>query len=83
MAFSQQNINLTEVALAFARDMVETGQYADIATAVSEEMIKFSGPRDHDQTLHRAGTQLRTPAYCDTWEPVSVTDSFPASDRAR
>jgi antitoxin ParD1/3/4 len=83
VAFSEPSINLTEAALAFARELVENGQYPDIATAVSEELIKVSGARDNEQTLHRAGTQLRPTAYWDTWEPFSVTDSFPASDCAR
>jgi antitoxin ParD1/3/4 len=83
VASSEQSINLTEAAIAFARELVETGQYPDIATAVSEEMIKARGAREHEHALHRAETQLRRTAYWDTWEPVSVIDRFPASDRAQ
>jgi antitoxin ParD1/3/4 len=83
VAFSEQRINLTEAALAFARELVETGQYPDLTTAVSEEMIKARGAREHEHARHRAETQLRRTVYWDTWEPVSVTDRFPASDRAR
>jgi hypothetical protein len=83
VAFSDQSINLTEEALAFARELVETGQHPDIATAVSQEMIKARDAREREQALQRADTHPRRTAYWDSWEPVSVTDSFPASDRAQ
>jgi antitoxin ParD1/3/4 len=83
MTTSGESINLTEAALAFARELVETGQYPDISTAVSEEMIKARGARQHEQAPHIAGLKVRRIASWDAWEPVSVTDSFPACDRAR
>ena len=70
MAASEQSIRLTDAALAFARELVEGGEYPDIATAVSEEMIKARGSREREQVLPKSEFQHLRTAFWDTWEPI-------------
>jgi antitoxin ParD1/3/4 len=83
VACSEQSIRLTSAALAFVRELVESGEYPDVPTAVSEELIKAHGAREREQVLQKAKIQRRPAAYRDTWEPNLVSDSFSTDDPAR
>ena len=78
MSVQKQSVSFTEAAYAFARELVEAGEYPNVSAAVSGELAKAKAERDRERSLLEAELERRLALPLDQWEPVgeavSVTD---------
>lgn len=78
MSVQKQSVSFTEAAYAFARELVEAGEYPNISAAVSGELAKAKAERDRERSLLEAELERRLALPLDQWEPVgeagTVTD---------
>lgn len=81
MSVHKQSVSFTDAAFAFARDLVEAGEYPNVSAAVSGELSRAKAARDRDRVLLEAEVQRRLALPPDQWEPVAPLDSF--TSRAR
>lgn len=83
MGVHKQSVSFTDTAFAFARELVESGEYPNISAAVSGEMARARAARERERALFEAEVQRRLALPLDAWEPVGVTDSITSEARAR
>ena len=76
MGVHKQSVSFTDTAFAFARELVESGEYPNISAAVSGEMARARAARDRERVLFEVEVQRRLALPLDAWEPVKVADSF-------
>ncbi len=78
MSVQKQSVSFTEAAYAFARELVEAGEYPNVSAAVSGELAKAKAERDRERSLLEAELERRLALPLDQWEPVgeagTVTD---------
>lgn len=79
MGAHKQSVSFTEAAFAFARELVESGEYPNISAAVSGEMARARAARERERALFEAEVQRRLTLPPDAWEPV-LTDATITSD---
>jgi Arc/MetJ-type ribon-helix-helix transcriptional regulator len=82
MGVRKQSVSFTDTAFAFARELVESGEYPNISAAVSGEMARACAARERERTLFEVEVQRRLALPLDAWEPISLIDSFTADARA-
>ena len=82
MGIHKQSVSFTDTAFAFARDLVESGEYPNISAAVSGELVRAHAARERDRTLFEAEVQRRLALPLDAWEPVGAAETFTADARA-
>jgi antitoxin ParD1/3/4 len=82
MGVHKQSVSFSDAAFAFARELVESGEYPNISAAVSGEMARARAARERERTLFEAEVQRRLALPLDTWEHLGTTDSFTADARA-
>ena len=82
MGVHKQSVSFTDTAFAFARALVESGEYPNISAAVSGEMARARAARVGERTLFEIEVQRRLTLPLDAWEPVGLTESFTADARA-
>jgi len=82
MSVHKQSVSFTDTAFAFARELVESGEYPNISAAVSGEMARARAARERERALFEAEVQRRLALPLDAWEPIGTTDSFTADARA-
>ena len=82
MGVHKQSVSFTDTAFAFARELVESGEYPNISAAVSGEMARARAARERELTLFEVEVQRRLALPLDAWEPIAPTDSFTAGARA-
>lgn len=82
MTVHKQSVSFTDTAFAFARALVESGEYPNVSAAVSGEMARAKTSRDRDGMLFAAEVQRRLALPLDQWEPVGPLDAFTAEARA-
>lgn len=82
MGVHKQSVSFTDTAFAFARELVESGEYPNISAAVSGEMARARAARERERMLFEVEVQRRLALPLDAWEPVKLTDSFTKDARA-
>ncbi len=82
MGVHKQSVSFTDTAFAFARELVESGEYPNISAAVSGEMTRARAAREKERTLFEAEVQRRLALPLDSWEPIDALESFTADARA-
>lgn len=70
MAVQKQSVSFTEAAFAYARELVESGEYPNVSAAVSGELVRAKAGRDRDRALFEAELERRLALPLDQWEPV-------------
>lgn len=81
MGVHKQSVSFTDTAFAFARELVESGEYPNISAAVSGEMVRARAVRERERVLFEIEVQRRLALPLDAWEPISAADSFTADAR--
>ena len=82
MAVHKQSVSFTESAFAFARQLVEEGEYANVSAAVSGELARAKAVRDRERQLLDAEVERRLSLPVDQWIPVGVLDDVTRGARA-
>ena len=87
MTVRKQSVSFAEAAFAYARELVEAGEYPNVSAAVSGELAKAKADRDRERSLLEAELERRLSLPPDQWEPVGearrVTDGARAHLAAR
>ncbi|MYF71092.1 MAG: hypothetical protein F4181_14560 [Proteobacteria bacterium] len=81
MAVRKQSVSFTESAFAFARKLVEEGEYANVSAAVSGELARAKAIRDRERLLLGADVERRLRLPLDQWLPVGALDDVTRSAR--
>jgi len=81
MSVHKQSVSFTDAAFAFARDLVEAGEYPNVSAAVSGELARAKAARDRERVLLEAEVQRRLALPSDQWEPVAELGTFTARAR--
>lgn len=82
MGVHKQSVSFTDTAFAFARELVESGEYPNISAAVSGEMARARAGRERERRLFEAELQRRVALPLDAWEPIAAGSSLTADARA-
>ena len=82
MSVHKQSVSFTDTAFAFARALVESGEYPNVSAAVSGEMARAKAARDRESLLFAAEVQRRLALPLDQWERVGVMGAFTEDARA-
>ena len=83
MAVHKQSVSFTESAFAFARQLVEDGEYANVSAAVSGELARAKAVRDRERLLLSAEVERRLRLPVDQWVPVGALDEVTRGARAQ
>lgn len=83
MGVHKQSVSFTDAAFAFARELVESGEYPNISAAVSGEMARARAARERERVLFEAEVQRRLALPLDSWEPVRTGETITSDARAR
>lgn len=76
MTVHKQSVSFTEAAFAFARELVDAGEYPNVSAAVSGELARAKAARERERTLLDAEVQRRLALPPDQWEPVAALGAF-------
>jgi Arc/MetJ-type ribon-helix-helix transcriptional regulator len=82
MSVQKQSVSFTENAYAFAKELVESGEYPNMSAAVSGELAKAKAERDRQRTLLEVELERRLSLPLDQWEPVGEAADVTAGARA-
>jgi len=82
MSVQKQSVSFTNAAYAFAKDLVEAGEYPNVSAAVSGELAKAKALRDRERALLEAELERRLSLPLDQWEPVGEASGVTTSARA-
>lgn len=81
MGVHKQSVSFTEAAFAYAKELVDRGDYPNISAAVSGELARARAAREREQTLLEAEVRRRLQVPTDQWEPVGSVTEFTAEAR--
>ena len=81
MSVHKQSVSFTDAAFAFARALVEAGEYPNVSAAVSGEMARAKAARERERALLEAEVQRRLNLPPDQWEPVAALGAFTSKAR--
>ena len=82
MGVHKQSVSFTEAAFAYARELVDKGDYPNVSAAVSGELARARAAREREQMLLEAEVRRRLQVPADQWEPVTSAQDFTADARA-
>ncbi|MGS4946419.1 hypothetical protein ACVDG3_13130 [Meridianimarinicoccus sp. RP-17] len=82
MGVHKQSVSFTEAAFAYAKELVDRGDYPNVSAAVSGELARARVAREREQTLLETEVRRRLQVPVDQWEPVTDVDAFTADARA-
>ena len=82
MAVHKQSVSFTETAFAFARELVEAGEYPNVSAAVSGELARAKLIRGREQALFEAELQRRLALPVNQWEPMADPAAFTSEARS-
>ena len=82
MSVQKQSVSFTDSAYAFARELVEAGEYPNMSAAVSGELVKAKAERDRERALLEAELERRLSLPLDQWEPVGEAADVTSGARA-
>lgn len=83
MGVHKQSVSFTDTAFAFARELVESGEYPNISAAVSGEMVRARAARERERVLFETEVQRRLALPPESWEPVRSGETITSVARAR
>ncbi len=81
MSVHKQSVSFTDAAFAFARELVDAGEYPNVSAAVSGEMARAKAFRERERILLEAEVQRRLALPPDQWEPAAALGSFTSNAR--
>lgn len=82
MSAQKQSVSFTETAFAFARELVEAGEYPNMSAAVSGELVKAKAERERERLVLEAELGRRLSLPIDQWEPVGNMSQVTEGARA-
>ena len=82
MGAHKQSISFTGAAFAYAKQLVDRGDYPNVSAAVSGELARARATREREQVLLETEVRRRLQVPTDKWEPVTDSDDFTADARA-
>lgn len=82
MGVHKQSVSFTDAAFAYAKELVERGDYPNVSAAVSGELARARAAREREETLLKAEVRRRLQVPTDQWEPVIGVEEFTADARA-
>ena len=82
MGVHKQSVSFTEAAFAYAKELVDRGDYPNVSAAVSGELARARAAREREQTLLEAEVRRRLQVPTDQWEPVESVTDFTADARS-
>ena len=83
MGVQKQSVSFTDAAYAYAKALVERGDYPTISAAVSGELARARASREREQALLEAEVRRRLEVPLDQWVPVGSVDDLTAGALAR
>ena len=83
MGVRKQSVSFTKAAYAYARELVERGDYPTLSAAVSGELARARTSRERDQALLEAEVRRRLEVPVDQWVPVGDVDDLTRGAFAR
>ena len=81
MGVHKQSVSFSDTAFAFARELVESGEYPNISAAVSGEMTRARVARERERVLFEAEVKRRVALPLDVWERISAGNSLTSDAR--
>ena len=81
MGVQKHSVSVTEAAYAFAKELVEAGEYPNMSAAVSGELAKAKAERERERAVLEAELERRLSLPLDQWEPVGEASSITAGAR--
>ena len=81
MSAHKQSVSFTDAAFAFARALVEAGEYPNVSAAVSGEMARAKAGRERERMLLEAEVRRRLALPPDQWDPVAPLEALTAGAR--
>lgn len=82
MGVRKQSVSFTDAAFAYAKELVERGDYPNVSAAVSGELARARALRARDSALLEAEVRRRVELPLDQWEPVANPAAFTMDARA-
>jgi len=82
MSVQKQSVSFTETAYAFARELVDAGEYPNVSAAVSGELAKAKAERDRERAVLEAELERRLALPLDQWDPVGDAADVTGGARA-
>lgn len=79
MGVHKQSVSFTEAAFAYAKELVDRGDYPNMSAAVSGELARARLLREQEQALLQAEVQRRLTLPLDQWEPVGSVEALTSS----
>lgn len=83
MGVQKQSVSFTKAAFAYARELVDQGEYPTISAAVSGELARARGVRVREAALLEAEVRRRLELPLDQWASVGSLDELTAGTFAR
>ncbi|MEM8572709.1 MAG: hypothetical protein AAGG56_17665 [Pseudomonadota bacterium] len=81
MSVQKQTVSFTDTAYAFAKELVEAGEYPNMSAAVSGELAKAKVERERERFVLEAELERRLSLPLDQWEPVGEATKVTESAR--
>lgn len=81
MAVHKQSVSFTDSAIAYAKELVERGDYPNVSAAVSGELARARASRCRDDALLEAEVKRRLRIPPDQWEPIGSLSEFTSDAR--
>lgn len=82
MGVHKRSVSFTEAAFAYAKDLVDRGDYPNVSAAVSGELARARVVREREHTLLETEVRRRLQVPVDQWEPVTDVSDLTADARA-
>lgn len=83
MGVQKQSVSFTDAAYAYAKALVEQGDYPTISAAVSGELARARTSREREQALLEAEVQRKLEVPLDQWVPLDDVDDLTRGAFAR
>lgn len=80
MSVQKQSVSFTDTAYAFAKELVEAGEYPNMSAAVSGELAKAEREREHAVLEAELERFLSLPL--DQWESIGEASEVTSGARA-
>ena len=82
MSVQKQSVSFTDTAFAFAKELVEAGEYPNVSAAVSGELVKAKAGRERERLVLEAELGRRLALPLDQWEPIGDASKVTTGARA-
>ena len=81
MGVHKQSVSFPDQAFAFARELVEAGEYPNISATVSGELARARASREKERKLFEVEVRRRLSLPLDTWEHLAESADFTSGAR--